>query len=124
MKERLKQLLAIPGESRFIEFKRLGETGSSPNKKILQSIVAMANTDGGILVLGIDDPEKGSKIPDNRIYGIEESLERYDEIGREIENIKPPIPGLWSNQDIIPFNDTKRIAVIHIPKSMEKFSEN
>jgi predicted HTH transcriptional regulator len=59
-------LLEVPSETRTLEFKRLGEVKI---EKILRSITAMANTDGGLFVLGIDDPEKTQKKGLARIMG-------------------------------------------------------
>lgn len=44
------------GESRRLEFKRVGKIGSA-----LQTIVAFANTDGGTLILGVEDENKASR---------------------------------------------------------------
>ena len=56
----LDTILAIPSETRTIEFKRLGSRNETIDRT-LQSIVAMANTDGGLLILGVDDPQKSAK---------------------------------------------------------------
>ena len=90
----IEQILAIPNESRTVEFKRLGSRNESI-EKTLQSIVAMANTDGGIIVLGIDDPQKTIKKGLDRIYGIEENPELYDELGQNVKKISPPISSIW-----------------------------
>jgi len=113
--------LSIPAESRTIEFKRLGDSESRVVKKTLQSIVGMCNTDGGLIIFGIDDPEKGGKTPDKRIFGIEEGLERYDEIGKEIAKITPPIPGLWSHQILRAYDDKRRVAGLIVPKATNGF---
>ena len=49
----------------------------------------MSNTDGGYIILGVDDPEKTKLKAFDRIFGIEEGKEKFDEIGREIKNIVP-----------------------------------
>ncbi len=54
--ELIKKILAIPAEDRTTEFKRLGK--DLRVSKVIESIVAMANTDGGLIILGIDDPQK------------------------------------------------------------------
>lgn len=89
MEKFIDKILAIPEETQQIEFKRLD--GQKVVGKVIQTITAMANTDGGWIILGIDDPEKTTKKGIDRIYGIEENLENYDEIIKEFKNIIPPI---------------------------------
>src|SRR3990167_9249352 len=92
--ELIKNILNIPSESRTLEFKRLGSRNESIDRT-LQSIVAMANTDGGIIILGIDDPQKTNLKGIERIVGIEENITLYDELGQTIKKITPPITGIW-----------------------------
>lgn len=83
----LSNILEIPAETQTIEFKRL--LGDKVVAKTIISIVAMANTDGGAIILGVADPEQ-TKLKDfDRIHGIEESLEVFDSIGHEIKRIVP-----------------------------------
>ena len=103
--ERLKQILSIPFESRTLEFKRLG-TRNETLDKVLQSIVAMANTDGGVIVLGVDDPQKTTAKGLDRVFGIEENLELYDELGRSVKKISPPISSIWP-PELIDISDKK-----------------
>jgi predicted HTH transcriptional regulator len=70
----INKILAIPSEDRTTEFKRLGRDFRV--SKIIESIVAMANTDGGIIVLGVDDPQKTKAKGLDRVFGIEENPER------------------------------------------------
>ena len=92
----LADILTIPSESQTLEFKRLA--GEKVVLKTIETIVAMANTDGGIIVLGIDDPEKTRLKGMDRVYGIDENIEVYDAIGREIQRIAPPLSGVWPPQ--------------------------
>ena len=64
----INSILAIPSEDRMTEFKRLGK--ESKVSKIIEAIVAMANTDGGLLVLGVDDPQKSGDKGFDRIMVI------------------------------------------------------
>jgi len=116
----LKILLEIPEETQTIEFKRL--CGQNTVSKVVETIVAMANTDGGNIILGIDDPEKTDKKGVGRIYGIEEGVDIYDAIGRELQNITPPITGVWP-PNLIEENsaDNKRVALVSVPKSTQNF---
>src|ERR1035437_1661664 len=85
----VEKILEIPEETQTIEFKRLG--GDKLVTKVVQTIVAMTNTDGGIIFFGIDDPEKTELKGMDRVFGIEENPELFDEIGREVQRIAPPI---------------------------------
>ena len=121
MSKFIEYCLNIPAETRVQEFKRLGGEKSKVVRKTLESIVAMSNTDGGLIILGIDDPEKGQKKLDDRIFGIEENLERFDEIGKEISKITPPIPGLWEQKIIEEYDSERRVAGLRVPKSGDSF---
>ena len=114
----IKQILEVPAETRTLEFKRLGAQ-LKPNK-IVESIVAMANTDGGLIVLGIDDPEKSTLKGYERIFGIEENNELFDEIGRLISRITPPLPNLWPPA-LFKHEANKTVATILIGKSTSEF---
>ncbi len=85
----IKNILSIPAETQTIEFKRLGESRNDVVDRTLQSIVAMANTEGGTIILGVDDPEKTTRKGVDRIFGIEENLELYDEIGKSVRKNYP-----------------------------------
>ena len=66
-------------ESRFLEFKRV--SGKMVNKA-LETICAFANSEGGILVLGIADPKEFQG--DDRLFGVEENAEAADDLQRLI----------------------------------------
>lgn len=76
----IENILQIPAEDRITELKRLGKDFNI--SKALDSIVAMSNTDGGFLILGIDDPQKTKLKGIDRVFGIEESPEKYDDLSR------------------------------------------
>lgn len=113
----LADILTIPSESQTLEFKRLA--GEKVVLKTIETIVAMANTDGGVIVLGIDDPEKTKLKGMDRVYGIDENIEVYDAIGREIQRITPPLSGVWPPQ--ILNVDGKRFGLIFISKVVDSF---
>lgn len=115
----IQNILLIPTESRTLEFKRLGSRNESIDK-VLQSIVAMANTEGGHIILGIDDPQKTILKGNDRIFGIEENIELYDEIGRSVRKIYPPISGIWPPV-LIDAGNNKRIGLLSIPKVGDGF---
>ena len=112
------KILLIPSESRTLEFKRLGSRNESLDK-VLQSIVAMSNTDGGIIVLGIDDPQKSNVKGLHRIYGIEENLQLYDELGQNVKKITPPIVSIWPPKLIFIPQKNVRIGVLTVPKVLD-----
>lgn len=119
-KDTLSELLSIPSETRNIEFKRLGSRNEGMDKA-LQSLVAMANTDGGLLVLGIDDPEKTKLKGIDRVFGIEENLELYDELGHCIKKIAPPIASVWPPELIEVPEKKVRIGLLAVPKVSDEF---
>ena len=71
-------LLDLP-ESRTFECKRVGKVD-----KLLESVVAFANTDGGMLALGVEDPDKAGGR--ERLYGIQEHPMNWDELRRKIRS--------------------------------------
>ncbi|HMR72586.1 MAG TPA: ATP-binding protein [Candidatus Saccharibacteria bacterium] len=109
--------LAIPEETTTVEFKRLD--GPKIVTKVLETIVAMANTDGGTIVLGIDDPEKTAKTGLSRVYGIEENIELYDEIGRKLVTIQPGLVLQWPGTVVQTADGLKSIALVHVPRSTQ-----
>lgn len=75
-------------ESRTLEFKRMGE--NKVVRKQLETVCAFANTEGGILCLGVADEKQGSGT--DRLYGIEENQEALDELTRKVRTqYHPPI---------------------------------
>jgi len=117
----IQDLLEIPAESQTIEFKLL--KGKNTVKKIIQTIVAFSNANGGKIVLGIDDPKKTNKRGLERIKGIDDNLELFDAVGREIQKIVPPLTNIWKPKLIKIAEIDKRIAIINVPKSSENFRD-
>lgn len=115
----LENILQIPAETLHVEFKRIGD--AKVIEKIIRTITAFANTDGGTLILGIDDPEKTKLKGLDRIYGIEENLETFDSIGHEISKIVPPIVDIWPPQKIEVPGKGKTVALIFVPKAELSF---
>jgi ATP-dependent DNA helicase RecG len=75
-------------ESRTLEFKRMGD--NKVVRKLLETICAFANTEGGILALGVADEKQASGA--TRLYGIEENPEALDELVRKVRTqFHPPI---------------------------------
>ena len=87
--EFINDLLTIK-ESKQFEIKRI--TGDKLTRA-LETVVAFVNTDGGNLILGLEDPDKGKGR--DRVYGIQEKPENIDELQRLIASkitpaIEPP----------------------------------
>jgi len=83
--EMVDQILGIE-ESRVFETKRVG----SKNDKKLETILAFANTDGGVLVLGIEDAAKAQGR--DRVIGIGQNPESVDELRRLVRTrVTPPM---------------------------------
>ena len=119
-KDVIKTILSIPSETRTIEFKRIGGNRNEGLDRTLQSIVAMANTDGGTIILGVDDPEKTTCKGEDRIFGIDENVDLYDELGRSVRKIYPPISDIWP-PNIITTESGKRIGLLSISKVGDGF---
>ena len=89
---RITALLAAH-ESRTLDFKRIG----TKHNKTIETICAFANTDGGIIAMGVADPKElkpGAKLA-TRLFGIEENPESFDDLRRLVmQRFAPPIAGL------------------------------
>lgn len=97
--ERLTKIKASPGNEGLI--KRLCEMDESINiefkrasgkmvHKALEAIVAFANTEGGFLILGMEDSKKAKGT--HRLYGIQENPEAVDELHEQVAHrVTPPI---------------------------------
>lgn len=118
-KDWLNNILEIPAETQTIEFKRLSD--DKVNTKIVETVVAMANTDGGVIILGIDDPEKTKLKGFDRIYGIDENTQVYDVLARELQRIIPPLSGLWPPTLLEVPDSEKRVALLFVPKAVDSF---
>ncbi len=90
--DRITKLLATQ-ESRTLDFKRI----SGKQNRMYEAVCAYANTEGGLLVIGIGDAKamkQGDK-PQSRLFGIEENPEGFDDFRRELLNrFTPPITKL------------------------------
>lgn len=91
--DRIAKLLATP-ESRTLEFKRI----SVKQSRMYEAVCAFANSEGGLLVIGIGDAKamKPGDKPQSRLFGIEENPEGFDDFRRELLNrFTPPSPVMW-----------------------------
>ncbi len=82
-------LLGSP-ESRSLEFKRVS---GKMIHKALETLCAFANTEGGALALGIEDPAKAQGAA--RLFGLQENAEALDELQRKVRTqFNPPIDSI------------------------------
>ena len=119
--ELIENILSIAHESKVIEFKRIA--GKKVVSKILETIVAMANTDGGNIFLGVDDPEIGNLSGRDRIVGIEEDPKNMDMLMQGLSDITPH---LIDKKDILlsrDYRSGKTIGIIYIPKATRDFHQ-
>jgi hypothetical protein len=100
----LKKLVSR-GESLTLEFKR---KASFP-EKIVREMIALANTKGGIVLIGIGDDESipGLKHPDDEAYVIREALKK----------VKPLIE---LEEEYISIGDSRTVVQYTIPESEKK----
>lgn len=111
---RITTLLKTP-ESQTLEFKRV--SGKMVGKA-LETICAFANTEGGVLVLGVADPS--SSAGTTRLYGIEENPEALDELRRKtLTQLNPALTGLhWMRLPCTRNNgDAGYIVLLRVAKS-------
>lgn len=52
--------------------------------RVLETVVAFANSDGGIIAIGFEDPDKAKGR--GRVYGIQENLANWDELRRQLRS--------------------------------------
>ncbi|MDP1655222.1 MAG: ATP-binding protein [Hylemonella sp.] len=80
---RIATLLATQ-ESRSLDFKRI----SDKHKKLIETVCAFANTEGGVVAIGVGDAKdlKPGAKPETRLFGIEENPEAFDDFRRQVIN--------------------------------------
>lgn len=98
--------LAALGEGLYIEFKRK----AAHPEKIIREMIAFANTEGGKLLIGIDDDGSipGIKYPEEELHVIEEALRKHCR------------PALNYEQRIVAMTKKKYVAVLTVMPSERK----
>ncbi len=94
------------GENQFLEFK----TKVKYPEKIVKELVAFANSQGGILFLGVTD--------DGQINGLPYPEDDYFDMERAIE--KYVFPAFSYSVKVIPLDNGKSILVYKVSPSLEK----
>jgi hypothetical protein len=94
------------GEGLYLEFKRK----AAHPEKIIRELIAFANTEGGKLLIGIDDDGTipGIKYPEEELHVIEEALRKYCR------------PVITFQHRIVALNKKKFVVVISVPVSDRK----
>lgn len=86
--------------------------------KALETICAFANTQGGWLVLGVEDAAKASKA--QRLYGVEENPEAVDELMRKLRTqLIPEVGGVVAQRVYCTLRDghAGHLVAIYVPAS-------
>jgi predicted HTH transcriptional regulator len=98
--------LVHQGEGPHLEFKRK----ASHPEKIIREMIAFANTEGGTLLIGVDDTGTipGVKYPDEEILVIQQALQKA---------CRPP---LFATETIIPLDENQFVVKLDIPLSLRR----
>jgi predicted HTH transcriptional regulator len=98
--------LAAEGEGLQLEFKRK----AAYPEKIVRELIAFANTEGGTLLVGVDDDGTipGVKYPEEEGHVISEALKKYCR------------PTLLYKESIIPISENKFVVRFDIPPSSKR----
>lgn len=90
---------------------------------LLETIVAFTNSDGGLIVIGLEDPEKANG--EKRLLGISENLDNISDVLRMIDReVEPPLI-LWSKFEVGIVNANglaDKLLVLNINKSNDVHS--
>lgn len=115
----IEYLLGLPSETDSIEFKRV--TGSNLGR-VAQSVCALANKDGGWVVLGLGDVARASgRVPSkfDRVFGIEDNPEAFDQWKRDlIKRFEPRIQLTYHELPCTLRNDAPgHLCLVKVPAS-------
>ncbi len=86
--------------------------------KALETVCAFANTEGGVLALGVEDADKA--VGTARLFGIEENPVALDELTRKLTTqLTPPIDGIRFVKVACSLRDGQagRLVLVRVPKS-------
>ncbi len=119
VKPQLRQLrlLVKQGEGQHLEFKRK----ANHPEKIMREVCAFANTEGGVLLIGVEDNGKifGIKNPDEEQYVIEQAL---DQNLSQLIDYELEVLDVGSNHYVLKYNikASTQKPVYHYDKPGEK----
>jgi ATP-dependent DNA helicase RecG len=113
--EQLSEAIVARREGLHFETKRVSNKSVS---KALETVCAFANTEGGILALGVEDFDKAQGR--DRLYGIVENPEAVDEFRRKLRtHFTPPVEGIRLDSLDVSLRDGSRglIVIVQVPQS-------
>lgn len=115
--DRIAALLAAH-ESHTLDFKRI----SAKHGRMVETLCAFANSDGGLLVIGVGDAKdvKPGAKPESRLFGIEENPEGFDDFRRHVlQRFTPPLARLhWLRVPCTLYNDQPgHVVMLRVDKS-------
>lgn len=98
--------LVAEGEGLHLEFKRK----AAYPEKIVRELIAFANTEGGTLLIGVDDDGTipGTKYPEEEAHVIHEALKQFCR------------PAIIYKESIIPISEKKHVVRFDIPPSSKR----
>lgn len=88
--------------------------------KLLEAVVAFANTEGGFIVIGLEDPSKVSGT--NRLIGISENEDNASEFLKLIDKEIEPLIKLWKSFEVEITNKKgikDKLLIVNIKKSSD-----
>ena len=98
-------------ESHFLDFKR----ASIKPSKLQETVVALANADGGDVIIGLDDDVRS--LPADRFHGFQNPEGANNHISVADILIDPPVPGISAEFIICPSAPTQFVLHLLVPKS-------
>src|SRR6266487_1777280 len=98
-------------ESHFLDFKR---ANIMPGK-LQETVVALANADGGGVVIGLDDDTR--RAPVDRFYGFRNPEQANNHVSVADTLVDPPIPGVSAEFIKCPTSPDDLLLHFLIPKS-------
>ncbi len=119
-KESLSEFLSnkIP-EGGHLDYKlKLPDNKDKGYKEFLKDITSFANSVGGNIIIGVNEPKENSEISLSD-FGIEEGVEIAHNLERvATTSVEPPISGL--KIVAVQVSDEKHCIVVHVPPSLSK----